>query len=53
LTNVVRARIDQLDEEELYGFATVWRTIDATTAEEVKVFVWSDDGQPISARELV
>ena len=53
LTNVVRARIDQLDEEEVYGFATIWRTIDAATAEEVRVFVWKDDGQPISARELV
>jgi hypothetical protein len=53
LTNVVRARIDQLDEEELYGFATIWRTIDATTAKEAKVFVWTDDGQTISARELV
>jgi hypothetical protein len=53
LTNVVRARIDELDEETLYGFATIWRTIDAATAEEVRVFVWKDEGQPISARELV
>jgi len=53
MTNVVRARIDDLDEVALYGFATVWRTIDATTAEEVRVLVWKDDGQPIKARELV
>jgi hypothetical protein len=53
LTNVVRARIDTLDEEAVYGFATVWRTIDATTAQEVKVLVWKDEGQPIEVRELV
>jgi hypothetical protein len=53
MPNVVRVRLDQLDEEELYGFATVWRTIDASTAEEIRVFVWKDEGQPIAARELV
>ena len=53
LSNVVRARIDQLDEEQLYGFATLWRTIDSATAEEVRVFFWKNDGEPLAARELV
>jgi len=53
MANVVRVRIDELDEEELYGFATVWREVDATTLEELKVFVWKDDGQPIQARIMV
>lgn len=50
---LIRYEIESIDEEKVMGFAKAWKEIDSTTANEVRLFIWKDEGQPIKARELV
>jgi len=50
IADIIRYRLETVNEEEQYAFATVWKDNGDTTATESRVFIWKDEAQPIKVR---
>jgi len=52
-TPYIRCEVESIDEESMYAFVKAWKVIDGTTAQEVRLILWKNEGQPPAYRELV